>query len=172
MATIVSPAINSTSHPLHTGFSIGGGVVGSGVTPARAIGSSAGVTSDEPLTSGASLVLTVCGSSCGLSEDDKDNFLSRDFNWMLGARYCVLLPIPKIPRQRLPRIRLLHPRHGFRRALGDDASAFFAAFGTEIDNPIGIADHVKIVFDDDDRVAQVGQPVQHIEQFLHIVEVQ
>src|SRR5208282_1734476 len=34
------------------------------------------------------------------------------------------------------------------------------------------ADHVQIVFDDDDRVAQVGQPVQHVEQLLHVVEVQ
>src|ERR1039458_9106558 len=83
------------------------------------------------------------------------------------------LPIPrKIPRQRLPRIRLLHPRHLLGRALGYDAAAFFAAFGPEVDDPVGIADHIQIVFDDDDRIAKVGQPVKHVKQLLHVVEVQ
>jgi len=49
---------------------------------------------------------------------------------------------------------------------------FFAAFGPEVDNPVGVANHVQIVLDDDDRIAQVGQPVQHVEQFLYVVEVQ
>src|ERR1700684_1324418 len=74
------------------------------------------------------------------------------------------LPIPrKISRQRLPRIRLLHPRHLLRRALSYDPPAFFAAFRAEINNPIGIPDHIQIMFDDDDRIAQVGQPVQDVE---------
>src|ERR1039458_8948839 len=83
------------------------------------------------------------------------------------------LPVPrKISRQRLPRIRLLHPRHLLRRALRHDAAAFFAAFGAKVDDPVGVADHVQMVFDDDDRIAQVGQTEQHVEQLLHVVEVQ
>src|SRR6202020_2979311 len=83
------------------------------------------------------------------------------------------LPIPrKISRQRLPCIRLLHPRHLLWCPLGYEPPAFFATFGAEVNNPIGIADHIQIVFDDDDRIAQVTQPVQDVEQFSYIVEVQ
>ena len=49
--------------------------------------------------------------------------------------------------------------------MSHDASAILSAFGAEVDDPVGVADHVQIVLDDDDRVAQVGQPVQHFEQF-------
>ncbi len=56
--------------------------------------------------------------------------------------------------------------------MGNDASTFFATFGAEIDDPVSIANYIEIVFDDDDGVAEVGQPVKNIEQFLDIVEVQ
>ncbi len=39
-------------------------------------------------------------------------------------------------------------------------------------NPVGVADHVQVVLDDDDRVAQIGEAVQHFEQLAHVVEVQ
>ena len=45
----------------------------------------------------------------------------------------------------------------FRRAFGDDVAAAFAAFGTEIDHPVGALDHVEIVLDDDQRAAAVNQ---------------
>jgi hypothetical protein len=49
---------------------------------------------------------------------------------------------------------------------------FFAAFGAEVDDPIGVADHVQIVLDDDDRIAQVGEPMEHFEQLADVVEVE
>jgi len=39
-------------------------------------------------------------------------------------------------------------------------------------DPVGVADHVEIVLDDDDRVAQVGKPVEHFEKLAHVVEVE
>ena len=45
----------------------------------------------------------------------------------------------------------------FRRAGGDDFAAALAAFGAEIDDPIGGFHHVEIVLDDDHRVAQIDQ---------------
>ena len=47
-------------------------------------------------------------------------------------------------------------RHLLRGALRYDEAAFFAAFGAEVDDPVGVADYVQIVFDDD-GIAQVGQ---------------
>src|SRR5882724_3496930 len=82
------------------------------------------------------------------------------------------LSVGKISCQRLPRIRLLVARHLFRRALSDDTSALFSALRTEINNPVRIADHIQVVLDDHNCISQVGQPVQHLEQFLDIVKVQ
>src|SRR5581483_2629890 len=50
--------------------------------------------------------------------------------------------------------------------------AILAAFGAEVDDPIRVADHIQVVLDDDDRVAQVCKAVQHVEQFLDVVKVQ
>jgi hypothetical protein len=61
------------------------------------------------------------------------------------------LPIPrKITSQSLACVGLLHSRYLLGRALRYDAAAFFAPFGAEVDDPVGVADHVQIVFDDDD----------------------
>ena len=64
------------------------------------------------------------------------------------------------------------PRHLFRRSLGHDAPAVLAALRPQIHNPVSIADHVHIVLDDDDAVAQVRQPVQHFQQLADIVKMQ
>ena len=78
----------------------------------------------------------------------------------------------EIIRQRLPGVRLFVACHLLRRSLRDQPSALFAALGTKVDNPIGVPDHIKIVFNDDDRVTQICEPVQHVEQFPYIVKVQ
>ena len=57
-------------------------------------------------------------------------------------------------------------------ALGDQVAAIFAAFGAEVDDPVGVADDVEIVLDDDDGVAEVGEAVEHLEQLADVVEVQ
>ena len=59
-----------------------------------------------------------------------------------------------------------------RRAFGDDAAAAVAAFGAEVDDPVGGFDHVEVVLDDDDRVAAVGEALEHAEQLLDVGEVE
>jgi len=59
-----------------------------------------------------------------------------------------------------------------RRSLGNDLAAARAAFGAQVDNPVGGLDHVQIVFDDHDGVAMVPQPLQNVEQLLDVLEVQ
>ena len=46
------------------------------------------------------------------------------------------------------------------------------AFRPEVDDPVGLGDHVEIVLDDDDRVAGVDQAVQHAHQLLDVGHVQ
>ena len=59
-----------------------------------------------------------------------------------------------------------------RRAGDDDVAAFVAGLGAHVDHPIGRFDHVEIVLDHHDRIAQIDQPIEHVEQFGQIVEVQ
>ena len=69
-------------------------------------------------------------------------------------------------------VRLLVPGHFFGRAGREDGAATGAAFGAEIDDPVRGLDHVEVVLDDHHGVALIAQPVQHIEQLRHVVEVQ
>ena len=57
-------------------------------------------------------------------------------------------------------------------ALGDDAAAAFAAFGAEVDDPVGLLDDVEMVLDDEDGVAEIGEAIQDVEKFFHVVEMQ
>ena len=85
-----------------------------------------------------------------------------------------MIPIRPIQnsRQHLPRIRFFHTRDLLGRALRDDAAAAFAAFGAEVNDPVGLLDHVEVVLDDQDGVAEIDEAIQDVEQFLHVVEVQ
>ena len=47
-----------------------------------------------------------------------------------------------------------------------------AALGAEVDDPVGLLDHVEVVLDHEHRVARVDQPLQHLEQLLDVGEVQ
>ena len=60
----------------------------------------------------------------------------------------------------------------FRRAFGDDRAARAAGFRAQVDDPVGRLDDVEIVLDHDDRVAQIDQAIEDIEQFADVVEVQ
>jgi hypothetical protein len=46
-----------------------------------------------------------------------------------------------------------------------------AALGAEVDDPVGRLDDVEVVLDDEHRVAAVDEPVQHVEQHAHVLEV-
>src|SRR6185437_13130266 len=74
--------------------------------------------------------------------------------------------------QRLACVGFLVARHLLGRALGNDSSAFFAALRAEINDPVGITDHVQVVFDDDDGIAQISQPMQYVEQLADVIEVE
>src|SRR6516164_1312053 len=50
--------------------------------------------------------------------------------------------------------------------------ATVSGVGAQVDNPVGRLDHVQVVLDDDDRVAQIDQAVQHLKQLVDVVEVQ
>jgi hypothetical protein len=56
--------------------------------------------------------------------------------------------------------------------VGHDLAAAVAAFGAEVDDPVGGLDDVEIVLDHHDRVALVDQLVQHFQQLGDIVEMQ
>ena len=74
--------------------------------------------------------------------------------------------------QKLASIRVGDGGDLFGGAFGDDAAAAFAAFGAEVDDPVGVADDVEVVLDDDDGVAEVGEAVQDFEQLADVVEVE
>src|ERR1700691_65272 len=61
---------------------------------------------------------------------------------------------------------------GIGRALRDDAAAAVAAFGAEVDDPIGFGHDVEIVFDDDDGVAGGDQAGQYAHELLDVGHVQ
>ena len=52
------------------------------------------------------------------------------------------------------------------------SSAGFAAFGAEVDDPVGRFDDLGVVLDDQHRVAGVDEIVQHLQQQLDVGEVQ
>ena len=72
------------------------------------------------------------------------------------------------PRSRL---RIVHDDL-LRRAGGDHVAALLARLGPEVDHPIGRLDHIQVVLDHDHRVAQIDQPIEHVEQLGQVVEVQ
>ena len=75
-------------------------------------------------------------------------------------------------RENLARKRFFHARHLLRRALRDHAAAIVAAFGPEIDDPVGLLDYVEMVLDDQHGIAERDEAVEHVEKFFYVVEVQ
>ena len=76
------------------------------------------------------------------------------------------------PRPLVPRPAACADHDVFRRAGGHDVAALVARLGPHVDDPVGRLDHVQIVLDHHHRVAQVDQPVEHVQQLGQIVEVQ
>ena len=62
--------------------------------------------------------------------------------------------------------------HGLRRPGADQGAAAGAALRSQVDEPVGGLDHVQVVLDDQHRVSGVHQPLQNLQQLLHIVGVQ
>ena len=77
-----------------------------------------------------------------------------------------------MPREKRSGVRGLDGGNLFGSAVGDDAAAGFAAFGTHVEDVVGVADDVEIVLDDDDGVAEVGEAVENFKQLADVVEVE
>src|SRR5262245_9230650 len=68
--------------------------------------------------------------------------------------------------------RLLHLPHVLRRADGDHLAARLAALGPEVDDPVGLLDHVEVVLDHEHGVPGVDEALQHLEQLLDVGEME
>src|SRR5205085_11503587 len=66
------------------------------------------------------------------------------------------IPIQQRPED-VPSVRALHRRHFLRRATCDDASTVRATFGSEVDDVVSALDHIEVVFNHDDGVANANQ---------------
>jgi len=85
-------------------------------------------------------------------------------------------------RRRVHRAVVLQQRHtGMRfgtaldvlgRARAQHAAAAVAAFGTEVDDPVGRADHVEVMLDHDQRMAACEQFAERLHQLGDVVEMQ
>ena len=51
-------------------------------------------------------------------------------------------------------------------------AAFFSSDGTELDDVVGVFDHVEVVFDDDDGVPFINEFLKDIEKFLYVVAME
>ena len=58
------------------------------------------------------------------------------------------------------------------RAADDDVAAVLARAGADVDDPVGGADRVLVVFDNDERVTEVPQPEQGVQELLVVALVQ
>ena len=72
----------------------------------------------------------------------------------------------------LARDRLRIPGDLLWCAARDDAAAGGTALRPKIDQMVGAADDVQVVFDDDDGVALIHELVEHVEQLAGVLEVQ
>src|SRR5260370_23155445 len=65
--------------------------------------------------------------------------------------------------------RLFCPGDELWRALGDDAPATLAAFGAEVDDPVGLLNDVEMVLDDKHGVAEIDMALQTVEKLSPVV---
>ena len=57
-------------------------------------------------------------------------------------------------------------------ALSHYAATTFAALRAKVDYPVSLFNHIKMMLDDDDRVAKVCQPIEDLQQLLHIIKME
>ena len=65
-----------------------------------------------------------------------------------------------------------HGSHLLRGTFGYDLAAGTAALRAKIDDMVGTLDEIQIMLDDDDRIAHVHQLLQHLDQAVHVCNVQ
>ena len=65
---------------------------------------------------------------------------------------------------------MLH--HDFRRAFSDQQAPALTTLGSQIDQPIGSADHIQVVLDHDQGMSGIKQAAQGPHQLRDVVKVQ
>src|SRR5262245_23454143 len=95
----------------------------------------------------------------------------RSFPSARAARRCVQSLFQDLPQVSpgVARVRLCGL---FRSSARDDPAAGLAALGPEVDDPVRALDHVEVVLDDHERVAGVGEAIQHTHELADVLEVQ
>jgi len=90
------------------------------------------------------------------------NLLStcQDLRWMLSQH---LIEIPARMASGMLRHRFRGPHH-------HDLSSLISPIRSQINDPVGTADHIEVVLDHQDRVALIHQALHHIHQFVDVVE--
>ena len=83
-------------------------------------------------------------------------------------RHRDLLPAGQV----LPGDRLLDLGDPLDRAAVDDVAAVLAGARADVDDPVALADGLLVVLDDDDRVAEVAQPGQRVDEAAVVPLVQ
>ena len=56
--------------------------------------------------------------------------------------------------------------------MGDDGSAFFAGFGADVDEVVGLGHDAGVVFYDDDGVTFIDEAVEDIDEFVDVLGVE
>ena len=54
---------------------------------------------------------------------------------------------------------------------GDDLATALATFRAEVDEPVGLLDHVEVVLDHEHGVACIDEPLEHLQELLDIGEM-
>src|SRR4029077_10060372 len=93
----------------------------------------------------------------------------------LGGNPRVAAPVMMILeglREIFAGVRVRITRNLFRSSRGHDRPALRAAFGAQIDHPIGGFDHVQIVFDDYQRGSAIQEFAKGRQELLNVVEMQ
>ena len=62
--------------------------------------------------------------------------------------------------------------HVFGRAVRDDVTAFVTGFGPEVNDPISALDDLKVVLDDQHRMAGIDETLKGFQQNANVVKVQ
>ena len=96
------------------------------------------------------------------------------FFFYASFRFCG----PQLPVLFQQRLEVLagkaagHLGHLLRRTLGNHQTAGAAAFRAKVNDVVRTLDEIQVVLDDNDCVARIHQLLQHLDQAMHVRDVQ
>ena len=77
-----------------------------------------------------------------------------------------------VASEKVARVGFRSCRDLFWPSSTDDAATIFSALRPEVDDPVGVANHVEIVLDDDDGISKVSESVENFKKLPNVVEMQ